>query len=404
MRVRSLMHLSPRALLAHLTEVLAREREATAELILCLAEVLRRRLYAAEGYPSMHAYCVGALRLSEDEAGKRIRVVRMARRFPQILEMVADGRLHLSGVCLLAPHLVHENARELLAAATHRTKREIEQLLAERFPQGDVPERVQPFAPGAVVVTAQSVPGRISTHSMALSALPSGGSSAAPMNPGTPGEAAGTCVAPQQDPVPVTAGATAAKSVPGRIFEAPATPRPRVAPLAPERYAVQFTMDQAMHDDLTRAQQLLGRAVAPGEITEVFRRALRELVAKLEKQKFAAPARPRAQKARPAGRPVARNPRHVPAGLKRQVLARDGGRCTFVSDTGHRCESREALEIDHVIPVAKGGAPTLANLRLLCRTHNQYEAGQAFGEGFMHEIRERARRSAAEPAAPHWPT
>ena len=58
---------------------------------------------APAGYPSMHAYCVHELRMSEDVASKRIHAARAARNFPAIFAAVADGRLHLSGVCLLAP-------------------------------------------------------------------------------------------------------------------------------------------------------------------------------------------------------------------------------------------------------------------------------------------------------------
>ncbi len=380
MRVRSLSHLSPRTLLDRVAELLAREREVTAELILCLAEVLRRHLYAVEGYPSMHAYCVGALGLSEDEAGRRIRVVRMARRFPQILAMIADGRLHLSGVCLLAPHLTHDNAAELLAAAARRSKRQIEQLLAERFPQEDVPALVGPIGPAAEPADPKkSVPGRIFD-------TPELGTLARTVT--------ADVVEPSAPPAVEEPGADPGKSVPGRILEA-TPPRPRLAPLAPERYAIQFTMDQGMHDDLVRAQELLGHVIAPGEITEVLRRALRELVTKLEKARFAATSRPK-----PGKTPCAEssNSRHIPAAVKREVHARDEGHCTFVSETGHRCESREALEFDHVIPVAKGGKSEPGNLRLLCRAHNQYEASQALGEGFMHEIRERARASRGSQA------
>ncbi len=397
MRARSLSHLSNRDLLTRLSELLAREREITAELILHLAEVFRRRLYVAEGYPSMHAYCVGALGMSEDSAGKRIRVVRMARRFPVILEMIADGRLHLSAVCLLAPHLKHENAADLLEAATRRTKRQIEQLLAERFPQDDVPALVQPIGstPGPAG-PEKSVPGRISNSSVDDES-PNGGTctSAAPLDAPATGEDV-QCIAPQANAAPGSAETQMSKSVPGRILPPAPAPRPRLTPLAPQRFAIQFTMDQAMHDDLIRAQQLLGHAVAPGEITEVFRRALRELVTKLDKQKCAALKQPKAGPDARNGkktRPSAGNPRRIPAGIRRAVWLRDQRRCTFVSGTGHRCESREALEIDHVVPVSKGGKPTLENLRLLCPAHNQYEANQVFGEGFMHRIRERARQT-----------
>ncbi len=127
-------------------------------------------------------------------------------------------------------------------------------------------------------------------------------------------------------------------------------------------------------------------------------RALDSLIKELEKRKFAATSRP-SRGARPSA-----NPRHIPASVKRAVWARDGGQCTFVSDSGRRCQCRKLIEFDHVEPVARGGTATVAGLRLRCRAHNQYGAACAFGAGFMREKRESARRAAearrreAEPA------
>lgn len=48
------------------------------------------------------------------------------RLFPEILEALEDGRLHLSAVVLLSPHLTTATVTELIAAATHKNKTEIE--------------------------------------------------------------------------------------------------------------------------------------------------------------------------------------------------------------------------------------------------------------------------------------
>jgi hypothetical protein len=56
-----------------------------------------------------------------------------------VLPMLGDGRLHLSGIALLAPHLTPENREALLRRATHRSKRQIEELIAEVAPREDVP-------------------------------------------------------------------------------------------------------------------------------------------------------------------------------------------------------------------------------------------------------------------------
>src|SRR5688572_30684732 len=159
--------------------VIERERPHEAEVIEHVAEFDARRLFLAEAFPSMFAYCVGVLRLSEDAAYRRIRAGRLARRFPRLLGDVAEGRLHLAAVCLLAPHLTAENADELVAAATHQSKAEIESWLASRFASAApaapaapaprarvtrvVPVKAKPVAPGGTPaeVCNRLAPGRV---------------------------------------------------------------------------------------------------------------------------------------------------------------------------------------------------------------------------------------------------
>jgi len=114
-------------------------RSNTAALLVHLAEIEARRLYAAEHYPSMFAWCVGELHLSRDAAYRRLRAAGAARKFPALLPAIVDGRLHLSAIVLLAPCLTAANVDDLIAAATHKDREDIETLLAQRFPSPDVP-------------------------------------------------------------------------------------------------------------------------------------------------------------------------------------------------------------------------------------------------------------------------
>ncbi|MEO0323912.1 MAG: HNH endonuclease signature motif containing protein, partial [Myxococcota bacterium] len=84
--------------------------------------------------------------------------------------------------------------------------------------------------------------------------------------------------------------------------------------------------------------------------------------------------------------------RRAPAAVAREVWARDEARCTYVAPDGRRCAETACLELDHVVPWAKGGASTAGNLRLRCRTHNQMAADQSFGRGFMDGRRTRGCR------------
>ena len=126
--------LSDPALLQGLHTHFGDETTAIAATLADLAEIDRRQLYREAGYSSLFAYCLGELPLSEDSAYKRIQAARAAQRFPAM----AEGRLHLTAVVLLAPHLTPDNAGELLAAAARKTRAQVEQLLAEYFPRPDL--------------------------------------------------------------------------------------------------------------------------------------------------------------------------------------------------------------------------------------------------------------------------
>jgi len=224
----------------------------------------------------MHAYCVEKLRLSEDAAYKRIQAARTAREFSTLFQAVADGRLNLSGVCLLAPHLTSENAELLVSEASGRSKSEIEMVLARRFPSSETLPMVETL--------------RVATHQLA---------------PGQVDE--GTF---DRDRI------SGNQLAPGRVAS-PAS-RSKTAPIAAERFALQVTIGRGTHDKLRHAQALLSHRVPSGDLAEVLDRVLDLAIKQLERQKFAATDQPR-----PARRST--SPRTIPAHVQRAVWQRDGG-------------------------------------------------------------------------------
>ena len=327
----SLTLLQDHELLHSLNIVLSRDHETTAELLAHLAEVITRRLWAAEGYPSMLEFCVRGLRMSEGVALKRIQAAKTANQFPEIHGLVARGRLHLSAVCMLAPKLTAENAPGLLTAATHQSKAGIAMLLAERFPRPDVPTSLR----------------RLEASSY--------------------------------DP-DHTDGDTSLLTSPAHV------PPAKVAPLSAETYELRCTLGQQLHEKLRYVQALLGRAVGSGDIPAVLELALDALTAAKEKQKFAVTSRPRQHQHN-----VAPQGRHIPARVRRAVLEREAGCCTFKSDNGNVCGSQRGLHFDHIVPFACGGESTAENLRLRCAAHNRLEAERQFGRGFMDRKVQEAR-------------
>jgi len=168
---------------------------------------------------------------------------------------------------------------------------------------------------------------------------------------------------------------------------APVT-RPKWIPLAPQRFGLQLSVPQSTYDKVQHALALLSHVIPCGDVAQVLDRALDLLIEKLERRKLGAALQPRAP------RPLTGGTRYVPAHVRRAVWKRDQGRCTFVSESGHRCEERRFLQFDHIEPVARGGIASVDGIRLRCRAHNQLEAERVFGKKFMMEKREsRQRRS-----------
>jgi 5-methylcytosine-specific restriction endonuclease McrA len=349
------------------------ERGCTADLLADLAEIDVRRFFLAMAYPSLFAYCVAELKLSADAAYKRIKVARAGRRFPVIFGAVADGRLNLSGVAMLAPHLTETTAPELLPAAMNKSNLEIEKLLAEAFPRPDVPSLVAPIATTSI-------------------AAPEARHGSEPADPATaPVEQAAGHVEEAGPPAHMQLVASAAET------QQAARPvdsdiRSKVKPLAPGRYYVQFTMGQSALDKLAYLQDLLGFAMHSNDLGRVFEDALDARIREVEKQKLAATSQPRKGRRRDS-----KNPRHIPARVRRAVWKRDGARCTFVSETGRRCEATRGLQFDHVVEVARGGEASVDDIQLRCWAHNQYTAERTFGAEFMRHKRIAAaeRRAAA---------
>jgi hypothetical protein len=331
-----LSSLSDDDLLGRLAALLGRSRMGESDLVAHIGEVDRRRLYAREGSPSMFAYCLEVLHLSEAEAYLRITAARVARDHPVILSMLADGRLHLSGIAKLAPQLTRENGEELLGRAAHKTKQQIEELVAEVSPRPDVP---------AVV---RKLPERAAA-------------------PGLETAAFATSVLNELRPDGVRSS-SALRSMAS------------VQALAPSRYRVEFTASAELREKLDRLRALMRGDVPGGDLAAIIECAVTEKLERMEAKRFAKTPTPRKTLQQTDTSPASR---HIPAAVRRVVHERDGGRCRFVDGNGRRCSERHRLEYHHRHPFAFGGDHGPENICLMCPAHNRHLAELDYGRKTM---------------------
>jgi hypothetical protein len=324
-------------ILRRLSDLLQQSRRVEADLVAHIGEVDERRLYASEASPSMFAYCTEVLNLSEHEAYLRITVARASRQHPILLEMLADGRLHLSGIAKLAPHLTEVNREAVLKRATHKSKRQIEELVAELSPKPDIPSIMRK--------------------------LPE------------PQEKAKPSPSPRLGPDGV---------VPPKVAE--------VTPIAPARYKVTFTASVELHDKLERLQKLTGSS----DLAAIIEGAVTEKLERLEAKRFGKTNAPRKTLQETDTSP---STRHIPAAVKRAVFERNGGQCAFVDKHCRRCTESARLEFHHLQPFGRGGDHSPENIRLLCRAHNGYVAECDYGKKVMERYR-RSKRSPGRVSEP----
>jgi 5-methylcytosine-specific restriction endonuclease McrA len=312
----------------------------------------------------MFVYCTEVLHLSEHEAYLRIQVARASRKHPVLLEMLEDGRLHLSGISVLHAHLTEANHKTLLKRAAHKSKRQILELVAEIAPKEDAPATMRrlPERREPMETTPKNQLGPdLVDYSKSLSERD----------------------IPQSEKPFLTPPASA-----------PSKPAV-LEPLAPAKYKIQFTASAELRDKLQCLQALMRSSVPDGDLATIIEEAVTEKLERLESKRFGKTKVPRKTVKNTT---IAPKSRHIPAAVKRAVYERDQGRCTYIAPNGRRCSERHGLEFDHIVPYGRGGDHSVGNLRLACRAHNGYFAEREYGKKKMERYRRSASR-VSEPAA-----
>ena len=166
---------------------------------------------------------------------------------------------------------------------------------------------------------------------------------------------------------------------------------------------MQFEASEEYVELVEKAKALLSHAAPRPDLGDLHLRAMRALVAELEREKYAMTTRQRVARRsapetadeqlhrgepKPEPQDPRRRGRHIPAAIRRAVFERDARRCTYRSDSGERCRETARLELHHSLAFALGGEHRLDNVTLRCRAHNALAAEEDFGRDFVTSARD----------------
>jgi len=341
-------------LLGRLKQFVAKEQTLTHRIILHLAELDRRRLYAELGYSSLYDYCVRGLKYSSASAQRRIKAARAMQRVPEVYDCLEKGSLSLGVIEVVADALTGKNARELIKNVCGKSREEACKIVAayHPVPAFKLRDRIEP-----VVIRK-----------------------------------------PEQN---------------SKYFRAEVQNEVGNSEL---QYRISFTAAEELKEKLERARELLFGAFGPADIETVLGKVLDEfierrspegkaarrverqrrkeeaqgkrLIASADKMQEAAEA---IYEALPAAEKDPRRSRYISSALREKILERDGYQCTYVANDGTKCGCRHGLQIDHIEPFAFGGLTEPENLRAVCKAHNMLLARKIFGDDHIRRVIEKRK-------------
>ncbi|MDH5270339.1 MAG: HNH endonuclease [Candidatus Krumholzibacteria bacterium] len=325
------------------TIALARdEREVTVQLLHHLGEIARRKLYLELGFSSLHDYCTRGLEYSSPAACRRIRAARCIKEFPSVLPLLERGELDLGTIALIEPVLTEDNHGAVVARVRGRTYRQVRRVVAEYGAPLSIPEeRIEPVR---ALVTPSDVDRMLFDREVDRAM------------PHPSGRAHGSWVVSEQ-----------------KMF-------------------VQFLAREELIAKYEEAKALLSQSRPNASFAEVLAVLLDEYIERRspaarqrrrEKKRAAAAGGKSSTVGADGGHERSDTTRHIPVCTRDEIFTRDEGQCTYVGPDGTLCQSRHALQIDHIRPYAAGGTSDPANLRLLCAAHNRLAAEHTLGRHVM---------------------
>jgi hypothetical protein len=129
----SLAHLSDDELVAALTTCCVDMRRFKVHVLLFLAEVEARQIHLLAAASSLWAYARDHLQMSHGTAFRFIKVARLCKKFPFLLERIERGELHLTTLTQIAPFITNDNVHDLVEETRGKNRTRVELVLRKWF-------------------------------------------------------------------------------------------------------------------------------------------------------------------------------------------------------------------------------------------------------------------------------
>jgi hypothetical protein len=356
----NLKTLSDSALLANTRQLARQERQLTLQILNHLQEIEKRRLHNKEGYPSLFAYCTEVLGYSETAALRRIDAARLLNSVPTLAQKIEEGELKLSQLAQVQSVVKAEKRagrvlrgsekKRLIESVAGKSSRETERTLLSLSPafqaSRSTQERVRAVSDtlSELNIPADQELLELITEAKALMACPQD------LNPSMAKivkEGLRLLLAQKKK----QKQGVNEKSPPtvGRGAEARHEPS---LPTVHQHGRGARCGAEARHEPSLPTVHQHGRGARCGA----------EARHEPSVPEIAAPTS-----------------RYIPVALKKAIHLRAQNRCEYKSASGQRCKSHHALELHHLQNFSQGGAHSLQNLALYCRSHNAAKAQSDFG-------------------------
>ncbi len=417
------------------------ERRCTLAIIDHLGEMDRRRLYRDRGHSSLYAYVTDELGYSSASATRRISAARAVSRFPRIRQLLLERRITLGALSMVARDLTRNNVAEIVGELRGASLRDAQLIQARLRGTPERRERIVPVAPVAAQTNITKATVSEPTSVADTAALTGSVVRSRPaINDVSSPDAPRDHLQNEGKTLQTFAITQLNKRfrVEFNIGEQAMINMERAMSLASHRMTRAASTEQLFelmlecyldkHDPERREMRRRARknkassreaGTASGVQTEkrdygnhkneVNNRAGACSQSTVNRKKVQTPGARRDENPMAdlmtnikttsrvnakASSSQKQRSRAIPAATRDVVFARDAGQCRFVNASGERCGETHHLQIDHIVPFARGGSHRAENLRLLCANHNRLCAEREFGgrvpgqrpDGFMEVL------------------